>query len=305
MNGPAAKSEEDSSSGFWTYLKQRLFAGAAEPSLREQIEEVIDEAEDGEGDDGQETGAQDMSQLERDMLRNMLRFGETSVDDVAVPRADIVAIDETASISELVALFAEADHSRLPVFREMLDNVVGMVHVKDLFGIMARGAVPDGRLCDHPALIRQPLYVPQSMPATELLADMRAQRVHLAIVLDEYGGTDGLLTIEDLVEEIVGDIEDEHDDAPAAMVVAVAPGIWEADARIELDDLAMALDARLGEIEEDIDTLGGLCFVLSGHVPPVGEIISHPSGWRIEVVQGDERRVVRARLFAPSDAAAS
>lgn len=305
MSGPNAKTEDDSSSGFWAFVKQRLFAGGSEPTLREQIEEVIDEAEDGEGEAGPDADSHDMSQLERDMLRNMLRFGETTVDDVAVPRADIVAIDEAAPIADLVALFAEADHSRLPVFRERLDNVVGMVHVKDLFGLMARNTVPDGRLCDHPTLLRQPLYVPQSMPAMELLADMRAQRIHLAIVLDEYGGTDGLLTIEDLVEEIVGDIEDEHDDAPAAMLVAMSPGIWDADARIELDDLADALDPRLADIDEDVDTLGGLCFVLSGHVPAVGEVIGHPSGWRIEVTQGDERRVVRARLLAPTSPADS
>lgn len=299
MSGASARSEGDSSRSFWAMVKSRLFGGSAEPSLREQIEEVIDEAEDGEDDAPQDGTSPDMSRLEREMLRNMLRFGETSVDDVAVPRSDIIAIDETASIAELIALFAEADHSRLPVFRERLDDVVGMVHVKDLFGLMARGTLPDGRICDHPALLRQPLYVPQSMPASLLLGDMRAQRIHLAIVLDEYGGTDGLLTIEDLVEEIVGDIEDEHDDAPTDMLVAVAPGVWDADARIELDDLSEALDARLADVEEDVDTLGGLCFVLAGHVPQPGETVTHDSGWRIEVIDGDDRRVKLARLTAP------
>lgn len=299
MSSASSKTEGDSSRSMFAALAQRLFGTASEPSLREQIEDVIDEAEDGEADEPVEGMAHDMSRLEREMLRNMLRFGETSVDDVAVPRSDIIAVDETASLDDLVALFAEADHSRLPIFRERLDDVVGMVHVKDLFGLMARGGLPKGRICDHPALIRQPLYVPQSMPAAQLLGDMRAQRVHLAIVLDEYGGTDGLLTIEDLVEEIVGDIEDEHDDAPTDLVTLVEPGVWNAEARIELDDLAELLDARLADVDEDVDTLGGLCFVLAGHVPQPGERVVHDSGWVIEVTDGDERRVKRARLTAP------
>ncbi len=296
----SSKSEGESSRGFWTLLKTFVLRGAAEPTLREQIEEVIDEAEDEPGDSDSNPRSPDMSQLERDMLRNLLRFGETTVDDVAVPRSDIIAIEEKTSFSDMVDLFAEADHSRLPVFREQLDNVVGMIHVKDLFGMMARGKLPADRLCDHPGLIRHPLYVPQSMPAMELLAEMRAQRTHLAIVLDEYGGTDGLVTIEDLVEEIVGDIEDEHDDAPAAMLSQVSEGIWDCDARVELEELAAALDPRLGEVDEDVDTLGGLAFVLAGHVPQVGEVVVHPSGWRIEVTDGDQRRVLRARLLRPA-----
>jgi CBS domain containing-hemolysin-like protein len=299
MSGSDSKSEGDSSRQFWAAVKLRLFGIGSEPTLREQIEEVIDDAEDEPGDASRDGRGHDMSQLERDMLRNMLAFGETTVDDVAVPRADIIAIDETADITDVIDLFAEADHSRLPIFRERLDDVVGMVHVKDLFGPMARGTMPSGRLCDHPTLIRQPLYVPQSMPAMELLAEMRQQRVHLAIVLDEYGGTDGLVTIEDLVEEIVGDIEDEHDDAPTALLTEIEDGVWEADARIELDDLADALDPRLADVDEDVDTLGGLSFVLAGHVPQMGESVAHPSGWRIEVVDGDDRRVLRARLFRP------
>jgi CBS domain containing-hemolysin-like protein len=272
-----------------------LFGGNNEPSLREQIEDVIDEAEE----EGQERRGSsvvgDLSPIERKMLRNLLHFGEQTVDDVAVPRADIIAIPESASFTEIVASFAEAGHSRLPVYRENLDEVIGMIHVKDVFAVLAEGRTPPPLL----DLIRQPLYVPQSMGVLDLLAEMRAKRTHLAIVIDEYSGTEGLLTIEDLVEEIVGEIEDEHDDEPTALFVPGEGGCWEADARAELDDVGEAIDPRLAEVEEDVDTLGGLAAVLAGHVPEVGEILQHPSGWRIEITEADERRVHRLRLHPP------
>jgi CBS domain containing-hemolysin-like protein len=272
-----------------------LFGGDKEPSLREQIEEVIDEAEE-EGTERRGSNiVGDLSPIERKMLRNLLHFGEQTVDDVAVPRADIIAIPESASFTDIVALFAEAGHSRLPVYRENLDEVVGMIHVKDVFAVLAEGRSPPP-LID---LIRQPLYVPQSMGVLDLLAEMRAKRTHLAIVIDEYSGTEGLLTIEDLVEEIVGEIEDEHDDEPEPLIVAGENGCWEADARAELDDVGEAIDPRLAEIDEDVDTLGGLSAVLAGHVPEVGEILVHPSGWRLEVTEADERRVHRLRLHPP------
>jgi CBS domain containing-hemolysin-like protein len=293
--GSSNRSEEDSRSGLWTGLKHMLFGGEKEPSLREQIEDVIDEAEEESDDRRGSSVVGDLSPIERKMLRNLLHFGEQTVDDVAVPRGEIIAIAESASFDEVVAIFADAGHSRLPVYRETLDEVVGMIHVKDVFAVLA-AKTPPPPLID---LIRQPLYVPQSMDALDLLADMRAQRTHLAIVIDEYSGTEGLVTIEDLVEEIVGEIEDEHDDEPTALFTASENGCWEADARAELDDIGEAIDPRLGEIDEDVDTLGGLAAVLAGHVPEVGEILHHPSGWRIEVTDADEKRVHRLRLHPP------
>lgn len=293
--GSSNRSEEDSRSGLWTGLKHMLFGGEKEPSLREQIEDVIDEAEE-EGDDRRGSSiVGDLSPIERKMLRNLLHFGEQTVDDVAVPRGEIIAISESASFDEVVAIFVDAGHSRLPVYRETLDEVVGMIHVKDVFAVLATKKAPPP-LID---LIRQPLYVPQSMDVLDLLADMRAQRTHLAIVIDEYSGTEGLVTIEDLVEEIVGEIEDEHDDEPTALFTPGENGCWEADARAELDDIGEAIDPRLGDVEEDVDTLGGLAAVLAGHVPEVGEILHHPSGWRIEVTEADERRVHHLRLHPP------
>ncbi|WP_432770049.1 MAG: HlyC/CorC family transporter [Sphingopyxis sp.] len=293
--GSSNRSEDDSRSGLLAGLRTLLFGGNSEPSLREQIEDVIDEAEE-EGQDRRGSSVVgDLSPIERKMLRNLLHFGEQTVDDVAVPRADIIAIAESASFAEIVALFAEAGHSRLPVYRETLDEVVGMIHVRDVFAVLAEGRAPPPLL----DLIRQPLYVPQSMGVLDLLAEMRAQRTHLAIVIDEYSGTEGLLTIEDLVEEIVGEIEDEHDDEPVLLFMRGENDCWEADARAELDDIGEAIDPRLADVDEDVDTLGGLAAVLAGHVPEVGEILLHPSGWRIEVTEADERRVHRLRLHPP------
>lgn len=263
----------------------------SEPSLRDQIEDAIEDAEDGSA-----PAHGDLSAIEREMLRNLLHFGERTVGDIAVPRSDIIAVPTTITFAELVKAFADAGHSRLPVYRDNLDDVSGMVHIKDVFAILARNRKPPVTITK---LIRQPLYVPAARGVLDVLADMRAKRIHLAVVIDEYSGTEGLVTIEDIVEEIVGDIEDEHDDAPVEMLINVEDGIWEADARAELEDVANVIDPRLGEIDEDVDTLGGLTFVLAGHVPHVGEMLQHDSGWRIEVTEGDDRRVTRVRLHAP------
>ncbi|PZU59281.1 MAG: magnesium/cobalt efflux protein [Sphingobium sp.] len=307
-DSPSNSKEADSSSasndggGLWQGLKSLLFGEEAEHNLRKEIEEAIDEY-DGEEELSTPVAARkgDLSAIERQMLRNLLHFGEHTVDDVAVPRADIVAIEEKASFADLAALFAEAGHSRIPVYRETLDTIVGMVHIRDAFAILAGKAPPPETL---EPLIRQPLYVPESMGALDLLAEMRAKRTHLAIVLDEYSGTEGLLTFEDLVEEIVGEVEDEHDEAPPAMLVPLDGGMWDADARAELDDVAKDIDPRLAEVEEDVDTLGGLAFVIAGHVPEPGEILLHEeSGWKLEVLESDSRRVSRLRLHPPADVA--
>lgn len=284
--------EDSSSNGrLWQGLKSLIF-GEREATLRDQIEDAIDEAEeDGEGPKG------DLSPVERQMLRNLLHFGERTVGDIAVPRSDIVAVPEDTSFDDLVAAFAEGGHSRMPVFRDSLDTITGMVHIKDVFEILASGKKRPARI---EALIRQPRYVPESMGVLDLLAEMRASQTNLAIVLDEYSGTEGLVTIEDLVEEIVGEIEDEHDEAPVEMMSDLGDGRWDADARVELEDVGERIDPRLAEVEEDVDTLGGLAFVLAGHVPQVGETVIHPSGWRIEVTAGDARRATRLLLHQPA-----
>jgi len=289
--------EDDSSSdreerSVWGGIRALIFGDGSESTLRDEIEEAIENRE------GEEVAGGDLSHVERQMLLNILHFGEKTAGDVAVQRGDIFAVQADTHFDGLVAAFAEAGHSRMPVFEESLDRVIGMIHVKDVFAVQTGAGE---RPSDIRALMRIPLYVPESMGVLDLLARMRAERIHLAIVVDEFGGTEGLITIEDVVEEIVGDIEDEHDEEQAGLLIEGEDGIWEADARAELDDVAETVDARLAAVEEDVDTLGGLAFVLAGCVPQAGEMLEHPSGWRLEVVESDPRRVRRLRLHPPGE----
>lgn len=295
-NSSGKSTASDEGTGrIWRGLKALLFGENQDQSLRAQLEEAIDEHEGDDDGDGHPANG-DLSRVEREMLRNLLHFSEHDVDDVAVPRSDIIAIDKQASFDALVQVFAEHGHSRVPVYEGSLDHIVGMVHIKDVFTIIAQdGPRPD----TWDDLIRQPRFVPETMGVLDLLAEMRQTRTHLAIVIDEYSGTEGLVTIEDLVEEIVGDIEDEHDDEPETMVTLAEDGSWHADARAELDDVAKLVDAVFGDVDEDVDTLGGLAFILAGEVPASGRVLDHASGWRLEIIDGDERRVTRMRLLPP------
>lgn len=292
--GDPPTGDPDSRSLIWRFLRKLFEPREGEQSLRAQLEEAIDEHEDDAGDSAGVTG--DLSPTERQMLRNLLHFSEHDADDVAIPRSEIVALPASASWDEVVAAFAEHGHSRMPVYAETLDEVIGMLLIKDVFAYLANRQPPPQ---DWKTLMRQPLFVPQARGALDVLADMRASRIHLAVVVDEYSGTDGIITIEDLVEEIVGNIEDEHDDAPEELIVPLEGGMWDADARAELDDVAEKIDPRLAEVAESVDTLGGLAFVLAGQVPSVGAILTHQSGWRIEITAGNERRVTRLRLHPP------
>ena len=298
FSGSRTAADDDNDGRIWQRLKTMFFGRDHEPTLREQLEEAIAEHEEDSDDNDQSDNDGDLTAVERTMLRNLLHFSEHRVDDVMVPRSDIVAIDESAGFADCIAAFAEHGHSRLPVYRDTLDSIIGMIHIKDVFAVLASGEQPPESL---EAFIRQPRFVPQNMSVLALLDEMRRTRTHLAIVLDEYSGTEGLVTIEDLVEEIVGEIEDEHDEEPEAMFAQLSPVMWEADARAELDDLAEAIDRKLSEVEEDVDTLGGLAFVIAGQVPDVGQMLTHEaSGWKLEILEADEKRVTRIRLFAPS-----
>ena len=287
-----ATRQDEGGSRLWRGMRHLIFGEDSEPTLREEIEEAIDEAEESQGS---HVVAGDLSAAERQMLRNLLHFGEQTAGDICVTRGDIMAVPSGISFDNLVRAFADAGHSRLPVYGESLDQVVGMVHIKDVF----MASVDASRDRTLRALMREPLFVPESMGVIELLARMRAQRTHLAIVVDEFGGTEGLVTIEDVVEEIVGDIEDEHDEAEAGMLTMLEDGLWEADARIELEELATAVDARLSSVDDEVDTLGGLIFLLAGHIPAKGECVTHSSGWKLEAVDSDPRRIIRVRLHSP------
>lgn len=285
----ATRNDEAGGSRLWRGMRHLIFGEESEPTLREEIEDAIDEAEEASPIAG------DLTSSERQMLRNLLHFGEQTAGDICVTRGDIMAVPSDISFDNLVRAFADAGHSRLPIYGESLDAVIGMVHIKDVF----MASVDTSRDRSLNSLMREPLFVPESMGVIELLARMRAQRIHLAIVVDEFGGTEGLVTIEDVVEEIVGDIEDEHDEAETGMLTMLEDGLWEADARLELEELAQAVDARLSSDEDEVDTLGGLVFLLAGHIPAKGECVTHPSGWKLEAVDSDPRRIIRVRLHAP------
>ena len=236
---------------------------------------------------------QDLAPAERLMLLNILRIGEVRVSDVMVPRADIVAVEVTVMLPDLIGVLRDGFHSRVPVYRETLDEVLGFVHIKDLLQYWDKPAGFSLR-----SVVREALFVPASMRVVDLLLKMRVTRVHMAVVVDEFGGTDGLVTIEDLVEEIVGEIEDEHERAPGPLFTERPDGTIVADGRAPLDELEQRLGRELlpAEREEDADTLGGLLFSLVGRVPLRGELIAHPSGLEFEVLDSDARRVKRVRI---------
>jgi CBS domain containing-hemolysin-like protein len=311
-NGAHAGPDDDSSgngANFFSQFAQRL-GFESEEDLRTRLERALK---------GETREAQAFDRQERTWLLNTLRFGGLRVEDVMVPRADIVAIDESAPLSDLIRLFREAGHSRMPVYRETLDAPTGMIHIKDLLTWIATQAemaaqpaedeeaeqetmqlgTVDLSLPIHSSLlVRDVLYVPPSMPVVSLLLRMQSQPIHLAIVVDEYGGTDGLVTIENLIEEIVGNIEDEHDTNGDLEIREATDGLI-ASARTPIEDLAERLGIEelvAPEHEDEVDTLGGLVFTLLGRVPLRGELVPHPSGIEFEVLEADPRRIKKLKI---------
>jgi CBS domain containing-hemolysin-like protein len=292
----AASPEDDKSQSLIRRLSQLIRGGGTATAMRESLEEVIEESE-------RQSPA--LSAQERTMLSNLLKVGELRVEDVMVPRADIIAVEESTRLAELVALFGEAQHSRLPVYRETLDDPTGLVHIKDALAQIERDGDGTFRWSDAsiPNIRRPILFVPPSMPVLDLLLKMQTTHIQLALVIDEYGGTDGLVSIEDLIEEIVGDIADEHDE-DAAPIRREADGFI-VDARVDLDDFQKETGLNLAiddEAEQDIDTVGGLVISLLGRVPQRGEIIAHPEGFEFEVLDADPRRIRRLRIRPPAAA---
>ncbi|MEO0621851.1 MAG: hemolysin family protein [Pseudomonadota bacterium] len=246
------------------------------------------------------TAFETASPAERAMVANILRLRDLRVEDVMTPRADIVAVAVDASLEDVMAALSRGSLSRVPVYQETLDDPLGFVHLKDLaltYGVGCASNAPDFELGPH---VRTALFVPPSMRIAALMQKMQAERVHMALVIDEFGGVDGLVTIEDLVEQIVGDIEDEHDAQEGAQWRSEAPGVWLVDARADIAEFAEAAGLSLlpEDWEEDVDTLGGLVFMMTGRVPTRGEVITHPMGHEIEVVDADPRRIRRLRLTA-------
>ena len=255
-------------------------------SVRDTLDELIEEREEAEVP---------IDEDERQLLANVLELRSQDVEDVMVPRADIVAVECGTPLAEVIDTMTEIGHSRLPVYRDTLDNAIGVVHVKDVIPWFAKADE-----FDLAAVARKVLFVSPSMRVLELLLEMRVTRSHMALVVDEFGGVDGLVTIEDLVEEIVGEIEDEHDRTEEPDLIRRPDGAFDADARVTVESLEEALGPVVTDEErEDIDTLGGLVFSLAGRVPIRGELIRHSTGLEFEVLDADPRRIKRLRVRAP------
>ena len=266
-------------------LRALAFRGESENgSLRDTIEELLEDEAD---------GLKSLTEHERRLLLNALSFGDLEVADVMVPRSDVKAVEVEADLGEVLTTMRDAGHTRLPVYRGTLDDIIGLVHIKDLLPFWGDGE--RFRLGD---VVRKVLHVPPSMRVIDLLLQMRDARAHMAIVVDEYGGTDGLATVEDLIEEIVGEIQDEHDRIVSPKLLEATNGELEADARVELEQLESKLGVQLLDEDrrEDADTLGGLIFMLLDRVPARGEVIRHPAGLEFEVLDADPRRVKRLRI---------
>lgn len=296
----ARQTDEETS---WFERLLATFGLGEEPDLRELIEDALARSK-----------SDTLSAQERSMLRRILRFGKLTVEDVMVPRADIIAVDDNVTIDELMRVFREAEHSRLPLYHETLDDPRGMIHIRDLMSWITSQAETAGagglelskvdlkRTVGTMNITRELLFVPGSMSVLDLLLKMQTTRLHLALVVDEYGGTDGLVSIEDLVEEVVGEIADEHDVENEPLIRSDPRLGLIADARMPIEDLEKQLGIQLvsGEQEEDIDTLGGLVFSIAGRIPARGELVRHPSGIEFEVLEADPRRIKRLRIHLPA-----
>ncbi|HXV23393.1 MAG TPA: hemolysin family protein [Alphaproteobacteria bacterium] len=285
----SGREEEDGSPSFRLLRNwfARFVRRRGDASLAEAIEELIEEGE-------VEEPEEPISAEERILLLNILKLRGRTADDVMVPRADIVAAPADISLDALVNLLVEEGHSRLPVYRETLDGVIGMVHMKDVLVHLARRAEP----FEITKMLREVLFVAPSARLLDLLLEMRLKRVHMALVVDEFGGIDGLLTIEDVVEEIVGEIEDEHDVQEQPKLVQRPDGTVLADARATIEEFEKRIGPVFSEAEreDDIDTLGGLVFSLAGRIPKRGEVVKHPSGLAFEIVDADSRRIKRLKV---------
>ena len=293
-----ARPDEEAS---WFERLLQTFGLGEEPDLRELIEDALARSK-----------SDTLSTQERSMLRRILQFGTLTVEDVMVPRADIIAVDDTVSVAELMDVFRQAEHSRVPVYHETLDDPRGMVHIRDLMSWITAEAEADkegtlnlakvnlARGIASINILREILYVPGSMSVLDLLLKMQTTRLHLALVVDEYGGTDGLVSIEDLVEEVVGDIADEHDVEDEPLIKSDPRLGLVADARTPISDLEKYLALELAsEEQEEVDTLGGLVFAIAGRIPARGELVRHPSGIEFEVLDADPRRIKKLRIHLP------
>ena len=302
--------DDDANASIWERFLN-IFRSKPE-SIRHEITEALSSTK------GDFSG---FSADERAMLHNILRLNEVRVSDVMIPRGEIEAVELGTTLADLLTHFERSGHSRMPVYSDTLDDPRGMVHIRDIMGYLTRASLPKsrGRKPKMPSdgrpaydlgrinldatiatlkLWRPVLFVPPSMPAAELMKQMQARRIQMALVIDEYGGTDGLASLEDIVEMVVGDIEDEHDDEYEAMITASADGSFLVDARAEIEEVEKMIgsDFKVGDAGEEVDTIGGLVVGALGHLPVRGEIARFMDGFEFEIVEADARRVRRIRI---------
>jgi CBS domain containing-hemolysin-like protein len=275
-------------SGLFSFFNRKKNTPGLRSSIAALVQQAADESE--ETADGEKP---ELDRQERALIANILRLRNISADDVMVPRPDIVAMSVAISLDDALAMMRRENHSRMPVYREQLDDIVGMIHVKDLIAY-----VGTSEAFNLEALLRQPLMVAPQIPVLDLMLQMRQRQTHMALVIDEYGGIDGLVTIEDLIETIVGDISDEHDE-PAATLIAERPdGSFDVDARCPVEEFERKIGPILtpSEKEAEIETIGGLVFRMAGHVPTRGEVLTHENGYVFRVLDADARHIRRVRL---------
>ena len=266
------------------FSKIRLFASNNNKDPKD-IDNIIESSEN---------ASRELTPEEKNMLNNVIGFGESRVEDCMVPRADIVGLELDTNTKDILQIFSKSNHSRIPVYKETLDNPIGMLHMKDLIGIFSEKNFDEINI---EKFQREILFVPPSMKSRDLLVRMQASRIHMALVIDEYGGTDGLVTIEDLIEEIIGEIEDELFEEDLDRI-KIYENYIDASARTSIGEINDIVGKSLftEDIDEEINTIGGLVFVLAGRVPQRGELINHPLGFEIEITDADSRRIKKVRL---------
>ena len=249
--------------------------------------------------DTSDNSSRELTPEEKNMLNNVIGFGESRVEDCMVPRADIVGLELDTDVKDILKIFSESNHSRIPVYKETLDNPIGMLHMKDLISVFSDKNFDD---IDIEKFLREILFVPPSMKSRDLLVRMQTSRIHMALVIDEYGGTDGLVTIEDLIEEIIGEIEDELFEEDLDRI-KIYDNYIDTSARASIEEINDIVGKSLftDDIDEEINTIGGLVFVLAGRVPQRGELINHPLGFEIEITDADSRRIKKVRLRIKAD----
>ena len=256
-------------------------------NLKEDLETVLD---------NKSNITDGISKQERVMLMNILKIDEILARNIMIPRAEIIAVEASISFDEAIKIFVEGAHSRIPIYNEQLDNITGMLHIKDLVKYQTENDVK-GNFID--SIKKDILHIPPSMPALDLLIKMQLTRLHMGVVIDEYGGVDGLITIEDVIEEITGEIEDEHDDKDISMFIKLGPNMFEANARLSIAELEKISQIQLIKEDDDTDTIGGLVATIAGRVPQRGEIIKHDSGIVFTILDADPRRIKTIKISLP------